>query len=215
MEIKFAKKDFWLSVLAGEIVAWLSLPTLENLKILGILSGFGVNLTLFFIFWAIFVPISAVIGLKFFHLIAKIKQSVGFWELGKYGVIGVLNTFFNAGIYNLFIYLTNVSSGLSLDLFFIIAFTITVVNSFLWNKFWSFEEKSIENIKTEAIQFFIISAAVALINAVILHVIVNVIGAPVGIEPKIWANVALGFTIITAFLGNFFSYKYLVFFNKQ
>ena len=35
MEIKYTKKDFWLAILAGEIVVWLSLPTLKNIKILG------------------------------------------------------------------------------------------------------------------------------------------------------------------------------------
>jgi len=33
MEIKYAKKDIVLAVLAGEIITWLSLPTLKNLQI--------------------------------------------------------------------------------------------------------------------------------------------------------------------------------------
>ena len=215
METKFTKKDFWLAILAGEASAWLSLPILKNLKIFDILAERGINATSFSIFWIIFIPIGAISALNFFYFLAKYKNRVGFWELGKYGVIGVLNTFLNAGVYNFFIFITNISSGFTLDLFFVIAFFITVTNSFLWNKFWAFEEKKVENIKTEAIQFFGISAIVATINAIILHIIVNVIGAPIGIDPKIWANVALGLTIITAFLGNFFSYKYIVFSTKK
>lgn len=215
MEIKFTKKDFWLAILAGEIIALISLPTLKNLKVLDFLAERGIGLTGFVIFWAIFIPLGAIAGLGAFYFLAKYKNRIGFWELGKYGVVGVLNTFLNAGVYNLLIFITDVSYGLALDSFFVIAFVITVTNSFFWNKFWSFEEKDIESIKKEAIQFFSISAAVALINASILHVIVNIIGAPAGLDQKIWANVALSFTIITAFLGNFFSYKYIVFGGKK
>jgi hypothetical protein len=32
-----------------------------------------------------------------------------------------------------------------------------------------------------------------------------------GIDPKVWANIALASTIITAFFGNFFGYKFIVF----
>jgi len=215
MDIKMAKKDFWLAILAGELVAWLSFPVLKNLKVFDMLAERGINAVSFYVFWIMFIPIGAISALSLFYFLAKYKNRVGFFELGKYGIIGVLNTFLNAGVYNLLIFITNIASGFIVDTFFIIAFTITVVNSFVWNKFWSFAEKNIENIKKEAIQFFGISAAVALVNAVILHIIINVLGAPIGIDPKIWANVALGFTIITAFLGNFFSYKYIVFSDKK
>ncbi|MEK7087095.1 MAG: GtrA family protein, partial [Patescibacteria group bacterium] len=204
-----------LAVLAGELAAWLSFPVLKNLKVFNMLAERGIGAIGFSVFWILFVPAGAIAGLGFFYFLAKYKDRVGFFELGKYGIIGVLNTMLNAGAYNLLIFITNIASGITLDIFFIAAFIVTVVNSFFWNKFWSFAEKNIENIKKEAIQFFGISAAVALINAVILHIIVNVIGAPSGVEPKIWANVALGFTIITAFLGNFFSYKYIVFSDKK
>lgn len=215
MDIIFSKKDFWLAILAGEASAWLSLPILQNLKIFDILAERGINSVIFSFFWIIFIPIGAISALNFFYFLAKYKNRIGFFQLGKYGIIGVLNTTLNAGVYNSFIFITNIASGLMLDLFFVIAFVITVVNSFIWNKFWSFEDKEIKNIKTEAIKFFSVSAVVATVNAIILHTIVNVIGAPVGVDQKIWANVALGLTIITAFLGNFFSYKYIVFSVKK
>lgn len=211
MEIKFFKKDFWLAVLAGEIVAWLSLPTLKNLKILDILATNKTGLTGFIIFWVIFIPLGALAGLGVFYFLAKYKNRVGFFQLGKYGVIGVLNTLLNAGIYNFLIYTTDISAGITLDLFFVIAFIITVINSFFWNKYWSFGKTGIEMIKNEALKFFSVSAVVAIINFGILHLIVNIIGAPAGFDPKIWANVALAFTITTAFLGNFFGYKFIVF----
>ncbi|MDO8676611.1 MAG: GtrA family protein [Candidatus Azambacteria bacterium] len=207
----FSKKDFWLAVLAGEIVVWLSLPTLKNLKILGLLVARGIGLTNFVFLWAIFIPLGAITGLGAFYFLAKYKERVGFFQLGKYGVIGVLNTFLNAGIYNLLIFITDTSTGIKVDLFFVAAFIVTVINSFIWNKYWSFEERQTETIASEALRFFSVSAAVAVVNIAILHVIINVIGTPAGLDSKIWANIALVFTIITAFFGNFFGYKFIVF----
>ncbi len=211
MDIKFAKKDFWLAILAGEIVAWLSLPTLKNLKILDILAERGIGLTGFVIFWAIFIPLGATFGLGAFYFLAKYKNRIGFFQLGKYGVIGVLNTFLSAGVFNLLIFITDISSGITVDLFFIVTFTVTVINSFIWNKYWSFEERETETIAGEALRFFSVSAAVAIVNIGIIHLVVNIIGAPAGLDPKIWANIALAFTIVTAFFGNFFGYKFIVF----
>jgi len=211
MEMKYTKKDLVLAILAGEIITWLSLPTLKNLNLLNLLSEWEIGLKLFVAIWAIFLPVGAVLGLGMFYFIAKIKNRIGFFQLGKYGVIGVLNTFLNAGIYNLLIFLTDTAIGFILDLFFVMAFIITVINSFFWNKYWSFEEKRTEVFGKEALNFFGVSTFVAIINIAMLHIIVNTIGAPANIEPKIWANIALAFTIITAFLGNFFGYKFIVF----
>ena len=211
MEIKYTKKDFWLTILAGEIVVWLSLPTLKNLKILDILTARGIGLTGFVIFWAIFIPLGAMAGLGTFYFLAKYKKRIGFFQLGKYGVIGVLNTFLTAGVFNLLIFIIDISAGITVDLFFAVAFIVTVINSFIWNKYWSFEERKTETIAGEALRFFSVSAAVAIVNISIIHLVVNIIGAPAGIDLKIWANIALALTIITAFFGNFFSYKFIVF----
>ena len=211
MEINYTKKDFWLAVLAGEIIVWLSLPTLKNIKILDLLAAWGIDLISFVIFWAIFIPLGAIAGLGAFYFLAKYKNQLGLLQVGKYGVIGVLNTFLNAGIYNFLIFITNIALGFTVDLFFVIAFIITVTNSFLWNRHWTFEKIGTETVGKDAFQFFFVSIVVAVVNIGILHIIVNVIGAPADIDLKIWANIALAITIITAFLGNFFGYKYIVF----
>ena len=75
-----------------------------------------------------------------------------------------MNTFLNAGIYNLLIFLTDTAIGFILDLFFVMAFIITVINSFFWNKYWSFEEKRTEVFGKEALNFFGVSTFVAIIN---------------------------------------------------
>ena len=211
MEIKLSKKDFWLAILAGEIVTWLSLPTLKNIKILELLEKWGIGLKTFMVFWVFFIPAGAVFALYLFYLAAKRKNQIGFLQMGKYGIIGVLNTFLSAGIYNFLIFITNIALGFTVDLFFIIAFIITVTNSFFWNRHWTFEKTGAETVGKDAFQFFFVSGVVAVLNTGLLHFIINVIGAPAIIDPKIWANVGLIFAIIVAFFGNFFGYKFIVF----
>jgi len=41
--------------------------------------------------------------------------------------------------------------------------------------------------------------------------LINTIGAPQGIDPKVWANIAFFVLIPISFLGNFFGYKIFVF----
>ncbi|PIR91115.1 hypothetical protein COU02_01130 [bacterium (Candidatus Gribaldobacteria) CG10_big_fil_rev_8_21_14_0_10_37_46] len=103
------------------------------------------------------------------------------------------------------------ASGFTVDSFFVVAFVLAVTNSFFWNRYWTFEKTGTETVGKDAFQFFFVSTVVAVINIGILHTIVNIIGAPANIDLKIWANIALFFTIITAFFGNFFGYKFLVF----
>lgn len=208
-EITFKKRDFWLAILGGEFVAGLSWPVLKNLKVLDILSGLKAGILGFSIFWAFFVPASAVFALYLFFLLARSKNKPGFFQLGKYGVVGALNTFMDGGIFNLLVLLTAIAVGWWVIIFRVISFGVTIVNSFFWNKFWSFEAAGETGV--QAVRFFSVSVTVALINLGIFALLVNFVGAPAGIEPKIWANISLALTIITAFLGNFFGFKFIVF----
>lgn len=210
-EIAFKRGDIWRAIIASEIVAALSIPILQNLKILKILQELGIDISVFLFFWALLVPAVALVELKFFHLLAKRKNRPGFWQLGKYGIIGMLNTVLNAGIFNFLIFVTDIAVGVLVDVFWIAAFVITVINSFFWNKYWAFEEREAEGTTSEAIKFFGTSTIIAALNTLLVHLVVNVIGAPAGVDSKIWANVAIAFAIIVATLGNFFAYKFFVF----
>ncbi len=209
MELEFKKRDFWLAILSGELVAWLSWPVLKNLKILDILAGSGIGTFNFSAFWLFFVPTGAVFALYMFFLLARSKNRPGFFQLGKYGVVGVLNTFMDGGIFNLLVLITGTAAGWQAISFRVVSFAVAVTNSFFWNKFWTFQARG--EAQEQAVKFFSVSAVVALINLGIFAVLINVIGAPFGIDVKIWANISVALTIITAFFGNFFGYKFIVF----
>lgn len=201
MPIKFSKSDFWRAFIAGEGIALLSLPIFKNLKIF--------NLNLIFI-WIIFLPFAAALGLYFVYRLTINRWSVVF-QVGKYGIIGLLNTFLAAAIFNFLILVTGITQGLWMDAFIVIAFCGGVTNSFFWNKFWTFNANNNGKAKKEYVKFFVITGIVSLLNAFLMHILINVIGAPHGLDSKIWANIAFALLIPISFLGNFFGYKIFVF----
>lgn len=209
--IRFSKIDFWGAVSAGELIAILSLPVLKNLGFfeLAILSD-AQSVYLFLVLWLISMPLASVSGLYMSYRLAVYKWPTIF-EIGKYGIVGWMNTFLSAGIFNFFILVTGIAKGWFADVFFAIAFTITITQSFFWQKFWTFGANHTNKAKIEYIKFFTVTTTTSLLNIFLLHIIINTIGAPEGIDQKIWANIALAILIPVAFFGNFFGYKIFVF----
>lgn len=196
---------------AGEGIAILALPVINNLNFFGAVSvKNSFILPVFLIAWMIILPFAAAVGLYLVYLLTAHKWPIVF-QIGKYGVIGILNTVMTAGIFNFFIWMTGRATGLMVDFFIFIAFVVTVTHSFFWNKFWTFGANHRDGAEMEYVKFFSVTGFTALLEVVIMHIFINTIGAPSGIDPKIWANVAFAILIPMAFLGNFFGYKIFVF----
>ncbi|MBI2045843.1 MAG: glycosyltransferase [Parcubacteria group bacterium] len=207
----FTKTDFWRTLIIGEAIALLSIPVFQNIKVFDILARYNHGLSFFVIgLWLFLLPFMTVAGLYGAYLLGMRWRS-SIFQIGKYGLIGLLNTFLFAGITNLFIWFTDIARGWQVIFFTIISSIITITHSFFWNKFWTFRAHNTDNGRAEYIKFFTITSATSLLNIFLLHIIVNVIGAPNGIDPKIWVNIALAIEIPIAFFGNFFGYKIFVF----
>lgn len=213
--MKFTRADFWKAVIAGGAIALLIMPVLKNLGVLNFIQGWGVgSIFLLFLFWIFFMPAVTVAGLYLFYLVAVKKWPIVF-QIGKYGIVGWLNTFLFAGIMNFLIWITGVVEGLTVDGFAIVAFVVTTVSSFCWNKFWTFDFGHSAKTKQEYVKFFAVSAVMSLINTCVIHVFVNIIGAPQNIDAKIWVNIVIAITIPIAFFGNFLGYRIFVFKDKK
>lgn len=196
-------QDYKIAFAVGTLIAILALPTLENL---------GVP-TPFFL-WLIFLPFATVLGLFVVWRLFKNTLPV-LYQIGKYGIIGILNTVLSASIFNLLISSSNMTQGIAINLFALAAFFVSVTNSFLWNKFWTFSQKERAYIKTQYIKFFLVNGVVTILDLLFIHTGVNIIGAPAGFDQKIWANIIFFLTIPVSFLGNFLGYRRFVFRNPQ
>lgn len=212
--VKFSALDFRLALIAGMVIAVLALPILENLKVLNLfLTHHIASKQILLGLWLVTFPFLTIFGLYVLSRLFSERFPMLF-QIGKYGVVGILNTVLSAGIFNLLISLSNVAQGPLINLFATTAFTISVTNSFLWNKFWTFTQKEKVQMKKQYAKFFGVSGAVTMLNLLFIHMGINVIGAPGEFDVKIWANIVFFLTIPVSFLGNFFGYKRFVFYQK-
>lgn len=129
----------------------------------------------------------------------------------KYSLIATISTLLGLAVFNLLMFLTSTAQGLIVNLFAIVAFVVSRAFSFFWTKFWIFNDNKTGNIKQECIKFFGISGILTVVNLLIIHIGVNVIGPSFGINPVIWSNIFFILTIPISLFGNFFGYKFLVF----
>ncbi len=161
---------------------------------------------------SLFVPLLALasaMGIGFGYVLSKVRPF--FFQLSKFGLIGVANTVVDLGIYNLFIYMSDVSSGYMIVVFKSFSVLAAIINSYVWNKFWSFEKKETHSLGEEFAQFLMVSLVGLLLNVGITAFVVNVIGAPTGMAEKTWANIGGLTASILVLTWNFVGYKFLVF----
>lgn len=198
------KRDYYLVTIIGFLVGWLVLMPLKNLGfeikpilILGSVVGF-----LMLAPFALFI-------LKFLSRFWKVLE-----QFGKFAAVGTLNTLLDLGVLNLLIYLTDISSGASYSGFKAISFVVGTTNSYFWNKFWTFGSR-LPITLNEYGRFIFFTLIGVLINVSAASFVVNVIGAPANVNPKLWANVGALAGVFTALLWNFLSYKKIVFKKKE
>ena len=194
------KKDIILSLVIGFVISFLVWPLWLNL---GIFTNYWSYRWLLLIICPI-LTILVIVVASLFRKIANI-----FWQFAKYGLIGVLNTLLDFGILNFLSYLTKIYQGFWLIVFNFFAFFAANINSYFWNRYWTFEKT--DRAKTqEFFKFFIVSVIGFLLNSFILWSITSV--SPMfNLSAPQWENVAKALGTIAYLLWNFFGYKIFVF----
>lgn len=132
------------------------------------------------------------------------------FQFGKFAETGVLNTFIDMGILNALIWLTGITSGGLIALFNAFSFSCATINSYFWNKFWTFEDK--EKVESrQFFQFFLITMIGMGINTLIVYLGTTYVNPLMGVSDGAWANlVKIGATLISM-IWNFFGYKFFIF----
>jgi putative flippase GtrA len=208
-----SRHDLQNSIIIGEAIVLMSFPTLQNIGLVAAILAHGTFVTtLALIAWIIAIPAGFIVGLHVLHIVPLGSYDFRY-QLGRYGIVGFFNTFLNAAVFNLLIWITDISSGFWILVFSVISFLIVVSQAFFWNKYWSFQSTTPYSHR-EFFKFVAVSGIAAAVNLVLIQILVNVIGAPHGMDPKLWANIALAITIIVSVVGNFFGYRIFVF-NKK
>lgn len=135
-------------------------------------------------------------------------------QFSKFVLVGFMNTAIDFGVLNLLMWLTGVYKGSWIILLNVTAFTVAVINSYLWNKFWTFKAKETTEageVTKEFIQFIIVSLVAVVINSSIVYSITTFIPPFFGLGQELWANLAKVVATAVALIWNFVGYKFIVF----
>lgn len=214
------KKDLLFGIAAGLLIGLLVLPILKAAKP----ELYDKLAFLILPFFLIGTPLGLVVA----KLISR-KISI-VWQIGKFGVIGVLNTLVDIGSLAFITFLLR--SSLSIDpkkelivvsgvaitvysLYKAITFIIANINSYFWNKYWTFDQGSQKKTHAQFLQFFAVSVVGFIINVLVASIIyksLDVILPGTTDDQKGLLGAAAGSIIGLAW--NFIGYKFIVFKEK-
>jgi putative flippase GtrA len=208
-----SRRDYWLGALCGLLIGLLFLPVLKTAA-----ANWYAKLWLVIVpFFLIIVPACLVIS----RLIAR-KIAV-IWQLAKFVATGVLNVLVDFGVLSIEIiifekYFHIQSTGLLLSLGFAItfyslfkaiSFTISNINSYFWNKYWTFDKR--KDNESEFVQFFIVSIVGFIVNVVVASFVFNGFSSHPALTAGQWALVGAACGSVAGLAWNFLGYKFIVF----
>lgn len=194
-------RDIGLVAIIGFVFGWLLIPIFANLGIV-VPGGFVFFLPALFVLFAVAALFAA-------WLLAKLFPPI--FQFAKFAAVGALNSSVDFGVLNILILATGIAAGLPFVGFKGVSVVVAIVNSYLWNKFWVFRGGREARAAAEFTKFFGVSVIGVGVNVGVAHLLVNVVGSPGGINPKIWANVGAGVSVLATLFWNFFGYKFFVF----
>ncbi len=197
MDVK--KQDIISAVVIGETDALLIILIAKNI-------GWDFDLIKF---TPIVLPILAVLGIITASFLRE--RFLAIFQFAKFILVGTLNTFIDLGVLNLLMLISGISTGFFFSIFKTISFITATINSYLWNKFWTFEKKETALSAGESFQFFSVAIIGLIINVAVASFVVNIIGPQFGILPKLWANLGAIIATFCGMLWNFVGYKFIVF----
>jgi len=160
-------------------------------------------------FIVLFVCLCLIIWVYGFYFFASKRATA--LQFGKFSAVGQSNAAIDIGVLNLLILFTNIDSGIHFSVFKGTSFVFAIVNSFLWNKFWSFESKEKDGMGKQFIKFMGVALVGLLINVSVASFVVNYVGPQWGLSTRIWANVGVLSSVVFNIIWDFYGYKVLVF----
>ena len=209
------RRDFYLGLLSGFLIGILALPIIITAK-----PDFPLSLAILVLpFFLIATPVGLIVA---YWLSLKVKAV---WQVAKFGVIGVLNTLVDLGVLAFLIYifrnwaiikpediLLNITFATLTfyTLYKAISFIIANINSYFWNKYWTFSQKISDKTSGEFFQFLTVSIVGFLINVLVASFAFKHIQSS-GLTSDQWGLVSGVFGTFAGLAWNFIGYKFWVF----
>jgi putative flippase GtrA len=208
------KKDYYLSLLAGLLIGLLLLPVLKAAKP-DLYEKLFIAIIPFFL-------IGTPLGIVVAYYIGKKISTI--WQIAKFAVIGVLNTLVDLGTLSLLIFLFRRLLGIEAgDIIFPLlgitfysiyksaSFIAANINSYYWNKYWTFDQNIREKTRAEFLQFFAVSVVGFLVNVTVASVVFKSVTPFAGFNSDQWGLIGAAAGSILGLVWNFIGYKFIVF----
>lgn len=211
------KRDCYFGLVAGTLIGLLFVSVLRT----AVPQFYG---PVVFLFSVAFFALATPLGLLIASYLAKKIPVI--WQFAKFVVTGSLNALLDIGALSFFIFAFRGLLDLEPDKiifsagFFILSwysiykgasFIIANINSYFWNKFWTFEKNSTEKAGVEFIQFFTVSVIGFLVNVGTASYIFKFISPAFGTTSDQWAIIGAAAGSIASLVWNFLGYKFIVF----
>ena len=125
------------------------------------------------------------------------------WQFVRFGLVGCVNTTIDLLILNGLLWLWPGQNIARLLLFNTIAYACGVLNSFVFNRYWTFQRTGRPKAR-EGARFLLVTLAAIVCNDLILWLMSKIL-LPVHLNPTLWTNIskvaAIGGTILVSYLG--------------
>ena len=134
-------------------------------------------------------------------------------QLFRFGIVGGLNTLVDLLVLNTLLLLFPTTHTLTLLTYNSLAYSLGAVNSFVFNKYWTFGHRHPVTRK-EVIRFIITTlCSIAISNAIIW--LASKLLHPLHVSPLLWANVSKVFAIFGTVLVSYLGMRLWVFVRKS
>jgi putative flippase GtrA len=201
------KKDILIAFIISEITAGLFFLVWLNL---------GLFLQYWDYRWFLFI-VAPILSISFFILFHFLNKKVS-WDskrVSKFVLVGTLNTFLDFGILNLLSYLFKIYFGWWVAVFNVVSFLIANINSFFWNKNWTFQFKEKKGMKG-FLKFFMVSVGGLIINTIILLISLELFRVVLPeLNLVVSENLSKVLAVLISKYWNYFGYKLFAFKRKN
>lgn len=201
------RKDFISTIIVGEIIAFFLMIILYTLRA-EIPQDFSFILDFRWFFPLIF----PLIGFAIIYISTSIgKKWLIVSQMGKFCFVGLSNFSVDFGILNILMYFSGYDKGIYYSIFKGISFLFALTNSFIWNKFWTFENQNSAPALRQFVKFFSVVFIGLIINVSIASIVVNKYGSSVAVSSTLWANIGALISIVFNMIWNFTGLRFFVF----
>jgi len=219
------KKDIFISLIIGEISAWLIVVLAGSLLSVGTYQKYS---TMIMVVLPIVFPIVCAAALFIAYLISKKIPVV--LQIAKFILVGGFNTLVDWGVLALvgsaaLLYFRISAKDMLFSVFSVtityyvlfkaISFIISATNSYPWNKLWTFKRAGEGNAGKEFAQFLTVSTVGLFINVGIAALIFQTFVHISVLTEGQWTILSAAIATVISMTWNFLGYKFIVFDVKK